>query len=176
MFVLLKIEADKPLPVPEIAPPGEMRVGQWTIAVGRTFEGNRPNMSVGILSARTASGARRSRPTPPSRRTTTAGRWWTSAAACSGVLVPLSPMETSEVAGVEWYDSGIGFAVPAQTVMEILPRLKQGEDLLPGRVGISIPAQSLYTGEPVIAAVPAALARLPGRIEGRRPDRGGRRP
>ena len=51
MLVLLKIEAERPLPVCEIAPRRQMRVGQWTIAVGRTFPGDRPNMAVGILSA-----------------------------------------------------------------------------------------------------------------------------
>src|SRR5208282_2874215 len=50
-FVLLKIEPDHPLPVPEVAPQSEMRVGQWCVAVGRTFEESRPNMAVGILSA-----------------------------------------------------------------------------------------------------------------------------
>ena len=70
-----------------------------------------------------------------------------------GLLVPLSPTETSDFAGVEWYDSGIGFAIPAQTVMDLLPRLKQGKDLLPGVVGINIPAQNLFTGEPLLAAV-----------------------
>ncbi len=39
---------------------------------------------------RTASGARRSRPTPPSRRATTAARWWTSAAACWGSCAALA--------------------------------------------------------------------------------------
>ena len=29
-----------------------------------------------------------------------------------GVIVPMAPQGASEVAGVEWYDSGIGFAVP----------------------------------------------------------------
>ena len=31
-----------------------------------------------------------------------------------GVLVPMSPDGSGEVAGVEWYDSGIGFAVPLE--------------------------------------------------------------
>ena len=39
MLVLLKIEPDKPLAVPQIAPQSQMRVGQWTIGVGRAFPG-----------------------------------------------------------------------------------------------------------------------------------------
>lgn len=74
MLVLLKIDAGKPLPVGEIAPRSEIRVGQWAIAVGRTFEGDRPNMAVGVIAPWTASRARPCKPTPPSRRTTMAGR------------------------------------------------------------------------------------------------------
>ena len=42
MLVLLKIDADKPLPVCESVPRQQMRVGQWAIAVGRTFEAIAP--------------------------------------------------------------------------------------------------------------------------------------
>jgi len=152
MIVLLKIETDSPLPVPDFVPEAEIRVGQWAIAVGRTFEGNRPNVAVGIVSA--------------------LGRVWGKAvqtdAAVSpnnyggplvdlrgrvlGVLVPLSPQAATEVAGVEWYDSGIGFAVPAFHVQEILPKLKLGGDLHPGVIGISFSAGNLSTSEPVVAA------------------------
>ncbi|MHC4177903.1 MAG: PDZ domain-containing protein, partial [Planctomycetota bacterium] len=177
MLVLLKIDTDQPLPVPEIVPPAEMRVGQWAITVGRTFQGNEPNMSVGILSA--------------------VGRIWgkaiqTDAAASPsnyggplidirgrvlGVIVPLSPQSASELAGYQWYDSGIGFAVDAEHILKILPRLKKGEDLYAGVIGVSLSGQGLYVGEPVIAAChpnsPAAKAGLKAgdrieEIDGRR--------
>ena len=51
MLVLLKVDVQEKLVVPVAAPESEMSVGQWAIAVGRTFEGQQPNMSVGILSA-----------------------------------------------------------------------------------------------------------------------------
>ncbi|OHB71268.1 MAG: hypothetical protein A2V70_08985 [Planctomycetes bacterium RBG_13_63_9] len=176
MLVLLKIDTEGPLAVPEFAPGAEMRVGQWVIAVGRTFEGDRPNMAVGILSA--------------------LGRIWGKAvqtdAAVSpnnyggplvdvhgrviGVLVPLSPGSTEEIAGYQWYDSGIGFAIDGEHVMRILPRLKRGEDLYPGLIGISLQGKNPSLGEPVIVACrpnsPAGAAGLmPGdrivEIEGR---------
>jgi len=153
MLVLLKINIDKPLPVAETAPEKEMRVGQWTIAVGRTFEGKRPNMTVGILSA--------------------LGRIWGKAIQTDaivspnnyggplvdirgrvlGVIVPLSPQSADEVAGVEWYDSGIGFAVPMEQIQKTLPRLKKGEDLYPGVIGVSL-GGNMQTGEATIAACP----------------------
>ncbi len=68
------------------------------------------------------------------------------------------------MAGVDWYDSGIGFAIPAEHIQQVLPRLKKGEDLYPGQAGISLKGPNLYTGEPIIAACrpkcPAAAAGL----------------
>ena len=40
------------------------------------------------------------------------------------------------VAGVEWYDSGIGFAVPVDDFAKIIERLKDGQRILPAFVGI----------------------------------------
>ena len=51
MLVLLKAQGVSDLPVPEFVPVDEIRVGQWAIAVGRTFRADRPNISVGIVSA-----------------------------------------------------------------------------------------------------------------------------
>ena len=50
MVTLLKIEATG-LAVPKMAPRDGFRVGQWAIAMGRTYESPLPNLSVGIISA-----------------------------------------------------------------------------------------------------------------------------
>ena len=42
-----------------------------------------------------------------------------------GVIVPADPRSEGETAGVEWYDSGIGFAVPLEDILAALPRLKE---------------------------------------------------
>jgi serine protease Do len=86
-----------------------------------------------------------------------------------GILVPLSPAENSEVAGVGWYDSGIGFAIPMPAALESAERLKAGKDLLPGLIGISFKGRNIYDGEPVIDRVrygsPAAKAGIkPGDV------------
>ncbi len=57
-----------------------------------------------------------------------------------GVLVPLAPDANSQVAGVEWYDSGIGFAVPLEHVLKVLPRWSEGKDLHTGILGINLKA------------------------------------
>ena len=162
MLVLLKIDADKPLPTCEIVPRGEMRVGQWTIAVGRTFDGPRPNMAVGILSALDRVWGKAIQTDAAVSPNNYGGPLVDVRGRVLGVLAPLSPESADEMAGVQWYDSGIGFAVPLEHIRRILPRLEKGEDLYPGLAGISLKGSNVYTGEPIIAACrqksPAAVA------------------
>ena len=152
MLVLLKIEVDKPLPVCEIAPRGEMRVGQWTIAVGRAFDGDHPNMAVGILSALDRVWGKAIQTDAAVSPNNYGGPLIDVRGRVMGILVPLSPEAADEIAGVEWYDSGIGFAIPAEQIQQMLPRLKKGENLVPGVAGIGMKGSNIYTGEPIIAA------------------------
>ena len=81
-----------------------------------------------------------------------------------GVLAPL-PADTAGMnLGTELYDSGIGFAVPWEDVLRVLPRLKSGETLAPGVLGIGYRSRDPFTGEPRIATCrsgsPAAKAGL----------------
>jgi serine protease Do len=177
MIVLLKIDAGAPLPVCEIAPEAEMRVGQWTIALGRTFEGEQPNISLGILSAKDRVWGKALQTDASVSPNNYGGPLVDIRGRVMGVLVPLSPEAADEMAGYEWYDSGIGFAVPAQHIQRTLPRLKKGEDLLQGLVGVSMQSPNIYTSQPVIASCransPAAAAGLkPGdrilEVEGRK--------
>ena len=155
MLTLLKIDASG-LPVPEAVPASEVRVGRWCVALGRALNPDAagpPNVSVGVVSA--------------------TGRIFGKVLQCDakvspanyggalvgldgrvlGVLVPASPRGDTETAGVEWYDSGIGFAVPFGVVLDIVPRLKQG-DLTRGLLGITAKVQEeQYNLKPVIGAV-----------------------
>ncbi len=164
MMVLLKIESEEKLPVPTFGSRDEMAVGQWTIAVGRTFDQALPNLSVGVLSAKS--------------------RVWGKAIQCDakispanyggplvdirgrvlGILVPLSPQGQGEVAGAEWYDSGIGFAIPLAEWLPRLETLKQGGDLQPGLMGVSLKKGDMNADPAVLVACaangPAAKAGL----------------
>jgi serine protease Do len=152
LLVLLKIEPDQPLPVCPIAPKSEMRVGQWTIAVGRTFESDRPNAAVGILSAVGRVSGRAIQTDAAVSPNNYGGPLLDLDGRVMGILTPLSPRAGGQVAGMEWYDSGIGFAAPAEDLMQVLPRMKKGEDLHPGLAGISLKGPNQYTAEPIVAA------------------------
>ena len=165
-LVLLKIEPDHPLPVPEAAPQAEMRVGQWCVAVGRTFEESRPNMAVGILSAVGRVWGKALQTDAPASPNNYGGPLVDIRGRVMGLLVPLSPQSAEEIAGVEWYDSGIGFAVPLEAIQKVLPKLRKGEDLYSGVAGVFMQSKNLYTGDTVIASCrpnsPAAKAQFKG--------------
>ncbi len=165
-LALLKIEPDHPLPVPEVAPQGEMRVGQWCVAVGRTFEESRPNMAVGILSAVGRVWGKALQTDAPVSPNNYGGPLVDIRGRVMGILVPLSPQSADEIAGVEWYDSGIGFAVPLEGIEQVLPKLRKGEDLYTGVAGVFMQSKNLYTGNTVIGSCrpnsPAAKAGFKG--------------
>lgn len=155
MLVLLKIDAPKPLTVPEFTPLDQMRVGQWSLAVGRTFEPREPNVSIGIVSALDRIWGKAIQTDAKISPNNYGGPLVDIAGRVLGVLVPMSPQGNTEVAGVEWYDSGIGFAVPLATVMRVLPRWKEGHDLNTGLMGISLKGADIY-GEPALIAAARA--------------------
>ncbi|HEV3079462.1 MAG TPA: PDZ domain-containing protein [Gemmataceae bacterium] len=154
MLTLLKIEA-KGLPVPEATPKKEIQVGRWSLALGRAWAAldGPPSISAGIVSA--------------------IGRIWGKAIQTDakvsplnyggplvdlhgrvmGVLVPASPRGQDETAGVEWYDSGIGFAIPLEDINRVLPKLKEGKDLNKGMLGIYLKSNDIYGAVPEIASV-----------------------
>lgn len=149
-LVLLKVQASEPLPVPEMAPAGEIRVGQWAIAIGRAYDDERANISVGVISA--------------------VGRIWSKAIQTDakispinyggplidisgrvfGVLTSLGP-DMMQGGGSELYDAGIGFAVPLDHIQSILPRWQNG-DLKSGILGISLKGADQFSKPAEIAA------------------------
>jgi serine protease Do len=74
-----------------------------------------------------------------------------------GVIVPMAPQGESQVAGVEWYDSGIGFAVPLAAIVERLEQMKKGEDQRPGILGIGISPGNPHASPAELAAVRPGL-------------------
>jgi len=164
MLVLLKIETERPLPVCEAAPRGELRPGQWTIAVGRAMESDRPTVAIGVLSAVNRVWGRAIQTDAAVSPNNYGGPLLDIRGRVLGVLSPLSPSGAGALAGAEWYDSGIGFAVPIEDVLRALPRLKKGEDLLPAQAGFRLKGMNVYTSDPIlsecVANGPAAKAGL----------------
>jgi S1-C subfamily serine protease/predicted esterase len=153
MITLLKVEANG-LPVPTASP--NLHVGQWAIALGRTLDLKRtsaPSVSVGIISALDRIWGRAVQTDAKVSPLNYGGPLIDIQGRVQGVLVPASPQGEGETVGFEWYDSGIGFAIPLTDINAVLPRLKQGKDLHKGLLGIRLKSPDLYSAVPEIASV-----------------------
>lgn len=153
MLVLLKVNTDEKLPVPEFAPREELQVGQWTIAIGRAFDQEHANISAGVLSARNRIWGKAIQTDAKISPSNYGGALVDIRGRVLGILVPLSPQGQGELAGAEWYDSGIGFAIPVTDVLPHLEKLKRGETLHAGILGITFKGRDIYASAAEIAAV-----------------------
>ncbi len=144
MLVLLRIQTARPLAVPRAVELDEMAVGQWAIAVGRSYAGQSPSVSVGVISALDRMQGKVLQTDAKISPVNYGGPLIDIRGRVLGVLVPMSPQGSGPVAGVEWYDSGIGFAVPLAEVQRVLPRMAQGIDLEPGILGVSMQRGDSY--------------------------------
>lgn len=145
MLTLIRIEQSGMTPI-AAAPKSDLKVGQWSIALGRTYDNAFPSVSVGIISATNRIWGRAVQTDAKVSPVNYGGPLVDLQGRAIGILVPLSPQGGGEAAGVEWYDGGIGFAIPMEDVLAVLDRLKAGEELKPGLMGVSFEAMGPLAG------------------------------
>ena len=155
MLTLIKVEASG-LPVPDAVPKKDIQIGQWSIAVGRTLDPNvdaPPSPSVGIISALHRIWDKAVQTDAKVSPVNYGGALIDVDGRVQGILVPASPFGEGDTAGVEWYDSGIGFAIPLEDVFAVLPRLKQGKNLRRGLLGVTPAGTDIYSGHSTVKTV-----------------------
>ena len=155
MLTLLKVDA-KDLPVPAVQPKPEVKVGQWAIALGRTLDTNvdhPPSVSVGIISAVNRLWGKAYQTDAKTSPTNYGGPLVSIDGRVFGVIVPASARGEGETSGFEWYDSGIGFAIPLEDILAKMPELKKGVNLRRGLLGINPKSPDVYNSQPVIGAI-----------------------
>jgi S1-C subfamily serine protease/predicted esterase len=161
MLTLLKLVDAKDLPVPSPAPKKDLKIGQTAIAVGRTLSptvDDPPSITKGIISAVDRIWGRAVQTDAKISPTNYGGPIVDLSGRVIGVLVPASPRGEDETAGFEWYDSGIGFAVPLEDINTALPRMKKGTEKVPvvlkrGMLGVTTKSPDQFEAAPVIGAV-----------------------
>jgi serine protease Do len=139
-LTLLKVDGVENLPVPEYAPRSQLRVGQWAVALGVGFGDDEPALSAGIISATNRIRGRAVQTDANLSPANYGGPLVDLDGRVIGVCVPLSPGSVDVASGVEWYDSGIGFAVPLDGASDLLDRLKKGETIKQGFLGVQAQA------------------------------------
>ncbi len=131
----LKIEPRAPLPTPRLIPMADARPGQWALAAGFGHASARPAMTVGIVSATRRMFGVSIQTDAKTSPANYGGPLFDIDGALLGVVVPYG-LGAGAVAGVEWYDSGSGFAVSTDHVARRVERMRNGEDLHPGKIGV----------------------------------------
>ena len=155
MLTLLKVDA-KDLPVPRAVPKKDIEIGQWSLALGRTQDPDTehpPSMSIGIISALNRIWGKCVQTDCKTSPVNYGGPLVALDGRVYGVIVPASNRADGETAGVDTYDGGIGFAVPLEDVFAVLPRLKSGENLRRGLLGITPQGTDAYNAPAVIGTV-----------------------
>jgi len=159
---LLQLQDVADLPVAQWVPTAEMAVGQYAISVGVGYGDTRPAVSVGILSAFGRMGGRAIQTDANTSPANYGGPLIDIEGRVLGICVPLSPGGMSASAGVEWYDSGIGFAIPLDRMEWWLERMRAGDDIFPGIIGVTVVDNPQGSGVQVVRTIPNSAAQKAG--------------
>lgn len=163
---LLKIQGAKDLPTLPIAPLNEITVGQYAITMGVGYGDSNPAISLGIVSAKNRVSGKAIQTDANTSPANYGGPLLDIQGRLLGICVPLSPRAVSRTAGVEWYDSGIGFAIPLSNRKRWLEVLKKGEHIFPGVIGVTVGPVDNKGGLPVEKIVKKSAAEEAGLKKG----------
>jgi len=133
-LALLKIDATD-LPVPQWQERTEIRVGQWAIALGLGFGGDDASLTVGVVSAYNRMMGNAIQTDAKLNPANYGGPLCDLNGRVLGICVPMA-QRPGDLAGVEFYDAGIGFAVPKDRVDAIVPQLMKGKSFYRGWLGV----------------------------------------
>ncbi len=162
-LTLLKVAAQDLTPAKAVDQK-KIQVGQWAIALGRTYSSPLPNVSLGLISALGRIDGKALQTDAKVSPANYGGPLVDIHGDIMGILVPLSPSGKGLTEGVNWYDSGIGFAIPLQDIFDSLDELKKGKDLKAGLMGVSFGTTPPFLAKPVVQEIrpnsPAAEAGL----------------
>ena len=149
-LALLKVDADD-LPTPKIAASDEVQVGQWCFAVARTFGHKDPTVHAGMVSALRRIQGRAVQCDAFTSPANYGGPLVDLDGRVLGIIAPLSPR--GEAAGVNWYDSGIGFAATLHDIGDKLEGMKKGVVYKRGRIGITSDGTHLGPGAKIVSTL-----------------------
>jgi len=139
-IALLKVDASGLTP-PQRRRAEEVRVGQSAVALGLGFGGNDPSLTVGIISALNRMRGNAIQTDAKLNPANYGGPLCDLEGRVIGICVPMA-QRAGELAGVELYDSGVGFAVPKHRVDAIVETLRTRGSVYRGWLGFVIDPRS----------------------------------
>lgn len=136
-LAMVRIKADD-LPTPTwVEQEDRVLVGQTAIALGRGFRTDEPSLSAGIISGKNRQAGLAVQTDAKLSPGNFGGPLIDIEGRVLGLAVPMG-MRTGTMSGVEWYDSGIGFAIPWWQLRDAAEDLALGRSLRRGMIGIRI--------------------------------------
>ena len=159
-IALLKVDAQN-LPVLKIVRANEVLVGQWVLALGRSFPGRAANVSLGIVSATNRIAGRAIQTDADVGPANYGGALVDLEGRLVAILTPVG-IGGAEADVVNLHDSGIGFAIPVTDVLAELDRLKAGEEIKPPLLGIVFDSTAMKGGAVVEQIMPNSGAAKSG--------------
>ncbi len=133
-IALVKIEAEN-LKVPDFVHPKDVKVGQWCFVLGRTFGLKDPSVHMGVVSAKDRIFGRAIQTDANTSPANYGGPLIDVQGRIMGISVPLAA--SGRQAGEDLYDSGIGFGATIADIEPLIERMKQGEVLHRGYLGVA---------------------------------------
>lgn len=155
---LLKVDGAKNWPTAKSIADDSLKVGQWAVTVGLGY-GKEPVISAGIISAKNRIGGRAVQTDANISPENYGGPLLDVEGRVIGLCVPLNPRSQATAAGVEWYNSGIGFAIPLADAGQLIDAMKSGQTIRPAALGVGVkPAKGKPFGVDVGSVRPHSAA------------------
>ncbi len=161
-LVLLKVDVERAIEPIVFDSSKELRVGQTVIALGRYGNESSPLVSRGILSAQQRLDGIALQCDARVSPSFYGGPLIDLYGRVIGILIP-AVAEGGAESPTSWYDSGIAFAIPMDVIARKLGRLKQGNSIQKGMIGIVSRSSDPYSDGTTISAV---RARSPAELAG----------
>ena len=155
-LVLLKIQTDVPLTPIELPQDSttlaNRPIGSTLISIGRYGPELSPMISIGIFSAKDRLDGIAIQTDARVSPTMYGGPLVDLYGNVLGILIP-AVAEGGAETSTSWYDSGIAFAIPTDVIAKKIGRLKQGNDIKKGLLGIVPGSRDMNASDTTIAAV-----------------------
>jgi serine protease Do len=127
----------KDWPVAKYVPADSLRIGQWAVSAGLGL-GSDPVISAGVISAKNRIGGRAVQTDANISPVNYGGPLVDVEGNVIGLCVPINPRTNDPSGGVEWYDSGIGFAIPLAELTAVIDAMKAGKTVQPASLGVRV--------------------------------------